>query len=83
MAFVLITGGIDLSVGTGDGAGERGSCAGESAWRSGGAVLAGAGAGLAIGVLNGRVITHMRILPVYRHVGDQSGGAWPGVAAGT
>jgi ribose transport system permease protein len=62
MAFVIITGGIDLSVGT---AAALASVVAALASPHGGlvAVLAGAGAGLAIGVLNGLVITHMRILP--------------------
>jgi galactofuranose transport system permease protein len=62
MAFVIITGGIDLSVGT---VAALASVVAALASSHGGlvAVLAGAGAGLAIGVLNGLVITHMRILP--------------------
>jgi galactofuranose transport system permease protein len=62
MAFVIITGGIDLSVGT---VAALASVVAALASPHGGlvAVLAGAGAGLAIGVLNGIVITHMRILP--------------------
>jgi ribose/xylose/arabinose/galactoside ABC-type transport system permease subunit len=62
MAFVIITGGIDLSVGT---VAALASVVAALASPHGGlvAVLAGAGAGLAIGVLNGLVITHMRILP--------------------
>ena len=62
MAFVIITGGIDLSVGT---VAALASVVAALASPHGGlvAVLAGAGAGLAIGVLNGMVITHMRILP--------------------
>jgi galactofuranose transport system permease protein len=62
MAFVIITGGIDLSVGT---VAALASVVAALASPYGGvvAVLAGAGAGLAIGVLNGLVITHMRILP--------------------
>ncbi|WP_321800297.1 ABC transporter permease [Caballeronia sp. J97] len=62
MAFVIITGGIDLSVGAVAAlasvvsalASPHGALAG---------VLAGSIAGLAVGVLNGLVITHMRILP--------------------
>ncbi|SAK50402.1 ribose ABC transporter permease [Caballeronia fortuita] len=62
MAFVIITGGIDLSVGAVAAlasvvaalASPHGAIAG---------VLAGSFAGLAVGVLNGLVITHMRILP--------------------
>jgi ribose transport system permease protein len=62
MAFVIITGGIDLSVGA---VAALASVVAALASPHGGvaAVLAGAGAGLAIGVLNGLVITHMRILP--------------------
>jgi len=62
MAFVIITGGIDLSVGT---VAALASVVAALASPYGGlvAVLAGAGAGLAIGLLNGLVITHMRILP--------------------
>ena len=62
MAFVIITGGIDLSVGT---VAALASVVAALASPHGGlvAVLAGAGAGLAIGVLNGLVITRMRILP--------------------
>ena len=62
MAFVIITGGIDLSVGT---VAALASVVAALASPHGGlvAVLAGAGAGLAIGLLNGIVITHMRILP--------------------
>jgi ribose/xylose/arabinose/galactoside ABC-type transport system permease subunit len=62
MAFVIITGGIDLSVGT---VAALASVVAALVSPHGGlvAVLAGAGAGLAIGVLNGLVITHMRILP--------------------
>ncbi|SAL44169.1 ribose ABC transporter permease [Caballeronia peredens] len=62
MAFVIVTGGIDLSVGAVAAlasvvaalASPHGALAG---------VLAGSFAGLAVGVLNGIVITHMRILP--------------------
>jgi ribose/xylose/arabinose/galactoside ABC-type transport system permease subunit len=62
MAFVIITGGIDLSVGT---VAALASVVSALASPYGGlaAVLAGAFAGLAVGVLNGLVITHMRILP--------------------
>jgi galactofuranose transport system permease protein len=62
MAFVIITGGIDLSVGA---VAALASVVAALASPHGGlvAVLAGAGAGLAVGVLNGMVITHMRILP--------------------
>ncbi len=62
MAFVIITGGIDLSVGA---VAAFASVVAALASSHGGvaAVLAGAGAGLAVGVLNGLVITHMRILP--------------------
>jgi ribose transport system permease protein len=62
MAFVIITGGIDLSVGA---VAALASVVAALASPYGGvaAVLAGAGAGLAVGVLNGLVITHMRILP--------------------
>src|SRR5580698_4460904 len=62
MAFVIITGGIDLSVGA---VAAMASVVAALASTHGGlvAVLAGAGAGLAVGVLNGLVITHMRILP--------------------
>ena len=62
MAFVIITGGIDLSVGA---VAALASVVGALASAHGGvaAVLADAGAGLAVGVLNGLVITHMRILP--------------------
>jgi galactofuranose transport system permease protein len=62
MAFVIITGGIDLSVGA---VAALASVVAALASPHGGVagVLAGAGAGLAVGVLNGMVITHMRILP--------------------
>jgi ribose/xylose/arabinose/galactoside ABC-type transport system permease subunit len=62
MAFVIITGGIDLSVGT---VAALASVVSALASPYGGlaAVLAGAFAGLAVGALNGLVITHMRILP--------------------
>lgn len=62
MAFVIITGGIDLSVGA---VAALASVVAALASPHGGVagVLAGAGAGLAVGVLNGLVITHMRILP--------------------
>jgi ribose/xylose/arabinose/galactoside ABC-type transport system permease subunit len=62
MAFVIITGGIDLSVGA---VAALASGVAALARPQGGmvAVLAGAGAGLAVGMLNGLVITHMRILP--------------------
>jgi ribose/xylose/arabinose/galactoside ABC-type transport system permease subunit len=62
MAFVIITGGIDLSVGA---VAALASVVAALASPHGGmvAVLAGAGAGLAVGMLNGLVITHMRILP--------------------
>ncbi|MDN7178366.1 ABC transporter permease [Caballeronia sp. SEWSISQ10-4 2] len=62
MAFVIITGGIDLSVGA---VAALASVVAALASPHGGevAVVAGAGAGLAVGVLNGLVITHMRILP--------------------
>src|ERR1700712_5949518 len=62
MAFVIITGGIDLSVGA---VAAFASVVAALASSHGGVagVLAGAGAGLAVGVLNGLVITHMRILP--------------------
>jgi galactofuranose transport system permease protein len=62
MAFVIITGGIDLSVGA---VAAMASVVAALTSTHGGlvAVLAGAGAGLAVGVLNGLVITHLRILP--------------------
>jgi ribose transport system permease protein len=62
MAFVIITGGIDLSVGA---VAALASVVAALASPHGGvaAVLAGSYAGLAVGVLNGLVITHMRILP--------------------
>jgi galactofuranose transport system permease protein len=62
MAFVIITGGIDLSVGA---VAALASVVAALANPYGGVagVLAGAAAGLAVGVLNGMVITHMRILP--------------------
>ncbi|SAL74653.1 ribose ABC transporter permease [Caballeronia choica] len=62
MAFVIITGGIDLSVGA---VAALGSVVAALASPHGGvaAVLAGSCAGLMVGVLNGLVITHMRILP--------------------
>ncbi|MDR5753261.1 MULTISPECIES: ABC transporter permease [unclassified Caballeronia] len=62
MAFVIMTGGIDLSVGA---VAALGSVVAALASSHGGvaAVLAGSCAGLAVGVLNGLVITHMRILP--------------------
>jgi ribose/xylose/arabinose/galactoside ABC-type transport system permease subunit len=62
MAFVIITGGIDLSVGA-VAALASVVAALASPHGSVSAVLAGAGTGLAVGVLNGMVITHMRILP--------------------
>jgi len=62
MAFVIITGGIDLSVGA---VAALASVVAALASPYGGVagVLAGAAAGLAVGVLNGMVIAHMRILP--------------------
>jgi galactofuranose transport system permease protein len=62
MAFVIITGGIDLSVGA---VAALASVVSALASPHGGlaAVLAGSFAGLAVGVLNGLIITHMRILP--------------------
>jgi galactofuranose transport system permease protein len=59
---VIITGGIDLSVGA---VAALGSVVAALASPHGGvaAVLAGSCAGLLVGVLNGLVITHMRILP--------------------
>ncbi|CAG4907128.1 ABC transporter permease [Paraburkholderia gardini] len=62
MAFVIITGGIDLSVGT---VAALSSVVAALASPYGGwvAVLAGAFAGLAVGVLNGVVITRLKILP--------------------
>ncbi|VXC97953.1 Sugar ABC transporter permease [Burkholderia sp. 8Y] len=62
MAFVIITGGIDLSVGA---VAALASAVAALASPHGGVagVLAGSLAGLAVGVLNGLVITHMRILP--------------------
>jgi len=62
MAFVIITGGIDLSVGA---VAALASVVSALASPYGGVagVLAGAFAGLAVGALNGLVITHMRILP--------------------
>ncbi|SAK56400.1 ribose ABC transporter permease [Caballeronia arationis] len=62
MAFVIMTGGIDLSVGA---VAALGSVVAALASSHGSlaAVLAGSCAGLAVGVLNGLVITHMRILP--------------------
>jgi ribose transport system permease protein len=62
MAFVIITGGIDLSVGT---VAAMSSVVAALASPYGGwvAVLAGAGAGLLVGVLNGIIITRMKILP--------------------
>ncbi|CAG4914822.1 ABC transporter permease [Paraburkholderia gardini] len=62
MAFVIITGGIDLSVGT---VAALSSVVAALASPYGGwvAVLAGAFAGLAVGVLNGVVITRLNILP--------------------
>jgi ribose transport system permease protein len=62
MAFVIITGGIDLSVGA---VAALASVVSALASPYGGVagVLVGAFAGLAVGALNGLVITHMRILP--------------------
>ncbi|TAL96898.1 MAG: ABC transporter permease [Paraburkholderia sp.] len=62
MAFVIITGGIDLSVGT---VAALSSVVAALASPYGGwvAVLAGAFAGLAAGVLNGVIITRLKILP--------------------
>jgi galactofuranose transport system permease protein len=62
MAFVIITGGIDLSVGA---VAALASVVAALASPYGvvAGVLAGAFAGLLVGVLNGMVITHMRILP--------------------
>ncbi|GAB5096129.1 ABC transporter permease [Caballeronia sp. GACF4] len=62
MAFVIITGGIDLSVGA---VAALASVVAALASPHGGvaAVLAGSAAGLAVGLLNGLVITHLRILP--------------------
>jgi ribose transport system permease protein len=62
MAFVIITGGIDLSVGT---VAAMSSVVAALASPYGGwvAVLAGAGAGLLVSVLNGIIITRLKILP--------------------
>ncbi|MEM5438049.1 ABC transporter permease [Paraburkholderia diazotrophica] len=62
MAFVIITGGIDLSVGT---VAALASVVSALASPYGGwiAVVAGAGAGLMVGVVNGVIITRMKILP--------------------
>ncbi|MDR5740772.1 ABC transporter permease [Caballeronia sp. LZ016] len=62
MAFVIITGGIDLSVGA-VAALASVVAALASPYGAVAGVLAGSLAGLAVGVLNGMVITHMRILP--------------------
>lgn len=62
MAFVIITGGIDLSVGA-VAAMASVVAALASPWGGLAGVLAGAFAGLLVGVLNGMIITHMRILP--------------------
>ncbi|MGA7780913.1 MAG: ABC transporter permease [Paraburkholderia sp.] len=62
MAFVIITGGIDLSVGT---VAAMSSVVAALASNYGGwvAVLAGTMAGLLVGVLNGLIITRLKILP--------------------
>jgi galactofuranose transport system permease protein len=62
MAFVIITGGIDLSVGT---VAAMSSIVSALVSPYGGwaAVLAGAVAGLLVGVLNGVIITRLKILP--------------------
>jgi hypothetical protein len=62
MAFVIITGGIDLSVGT---VAAMSSIVAALTSTYGGwvAVLAGCAAGLAVGVLNGIIITRLKILP--------------------
>src|SRR6201996_2279454 len=62
MAFVIITGGIDLSVGT---VAALASVVAALTSVYGGwvAVLAGCAAGLAVGVLNGLIITRLKILP--------------------
>ena len=81
MAFVIITGGIDLSVGA---VAALASVVAALASPYGGwvaGVLAGCAAGLAVGVLNGLVITHMRILPFIVTLGDESRRAWRGAAA--
>ncbi|WP_345812517.1 ABC transporter permease [Paraburkholderia sp. PREW-6R] len=62
MAFVIITGGIDLSVGT---VAALSSVVAALMSVHGGwvAVVAGCAAGLAVGVLNGVIITRLKILP--------------------
>ena len=62
MAFVIITGGIDLSVGT---VAAMSSIVAALASPYGGwvAVLAGSVAGLIVGVVNGIIITRLKILP--------------------
>jgi ribose transport system permease protein len=62
MAFVIITGGIDLSVGT-VAALSSVVAALTSVYGGWVAVLAGCTAGLAVGVLNGLIITRLKILP--------------------
>ncbi|RAS27908.1 ABC transporter permease [Paraburkholderia bryophila] len=62
MAFVIITGGIDLSVGT-VAALASVVAALTSVYGSWVAVLAGCAAGLVVGVLNGLIITRLKILP--------------------
>jgi galactofuranose transport system permease protein len=62
MTFVIVTGGIDLSVGT-VAALASVVAALTSAYGGWIAVLAGAAAGLAVGVLNGLIITRLKIVP--------------------
>src|ERR1700712_567864 len=62
MAFVIITGGIDLSVGT---VAALASVVAALTSVYGGwvAVVSGCAAGMAVGVLNGLIITRLKILP--------------------
>ena len=62
MAFVIMTGGIDLSVGA---VAALGSVASATVSESGpwAGLVAGVGAGLAVGLLNGLVITRLAIVP--------------------
>ena len=62
MAFVIMTGGIDLSVGTVAALGSVVSAL-LSPWHAGGAILAGVVAGSLCGAVNGWVITRLKIQP--------------------
>src|SRR6202021_2191603 len=62
MCFVIMTGGIDLSVGATAAFGSVGSAM-LSPYGTLAGTLGGVGAGLIIGILNGFIIVRLRILP--------------------